>query len=507
MNKRKLKAKSLMIQGTASSVGKSLICTAICRILTQDGYNVNPFKSQNMSLNSYITAEGHEMGRAQVMQAEASGKQPSASMNPILLKPTSDRKSQVIIEGKVHADMDAVEYFNFKPQLKGRIEEIYKKLEDSCDIVVIEGAGSPAEINLNHEDFVNMGMAKIAKSPVLLVGDIDRGGVFASLAGTMLLLSEEERKLVKGVIINKFRGSVEILKPGLKMLEDIIKVPVLGVIPYFSMNIEDEDGVSEWLKSGIRRDRELDVAVIRLPYMSNHTDFNALRLHEDVSLRFVGLGEELGKPDVIILPGTKNTIHDMKALLESGMGQQILKCHEKGSMVFGVCGGYQMLGRELHDPLRAESENEYSEGLGLLDAVTEFRKNKFTTLTKGRETVFGTEIRGYEIHMGETRTLGNGKAFIEISERGNNPENAMDGLVNEEKSVFGTYIHGIFDSSEFTRSFLNMARERKGLLPLPNTAPNYWTYKEGQYDELARIVRENLNMERLYAILEEGIDA
>lgn len=495
-----------MIQGTASSVGKSLMCTAICRILAQDGYNVNPFKSQNMSLNSYITPEGHEMGRAQVMQAEACGKVPHSSMNPILLKPTSDRKCQVIIEGRVYANMDAVEYFTFKPQLKERISEIYRRLEDSSDIVVIEGAGSPAEINLNHEDFVNMGMAKIAKAPVLLVGDIDRGGVFASLAGTMLLLSEEERKLVKGVIINKFRGSMEILQPGLKMLEDIIKVPVLGVIPYFSMNVEDEDSISEWLKDGAKKDGELDIAVIRLPYMSNHTDFNALRLHEDVSLRFAEIGEDLGNPDVIILPGTKNTIYDMQTLLKTGMGNKILKCHEQGSIVFGICGGYQMLGREILDSLKAESEYEHSEGLGLLDTVTEFRSSKFTTLSKGRDNIFGTEIRGYEIHMGETLNTGAGHSFINISERGGEAVSAHDGAVNEDRTVFGTYIHGIFDSSQFTRSFLNMVRERKGLAPLPNTAPDYWVYKEGQYDKLADIVRNNLDMEKLYSILEAGVD-
>lgn len=507
MSKRKLKSKSLMIQGTASSVGKSLICTALCRILDQDGYNVNPFKSQNMSLNSYITPEGHEMGRAQVMQAEACRKVPGACMNPILLKPTSDRKSQVIIEGRVYADMDAVEYFDFKPRLKERISEIYQKLEDSSDIVVIEGAGSPAEINLNGEDFVNMGMAKIAKSPVLLVGDIDRGGVFASLAGTMLLLSDEERKLVKGVIINKFRGSLEILKPGLKMLEDIIKVPVLGVIPYFTMNIEDEDSVSEWLRYGAGNDKELDIAVVRLPYMSNHTDFNALRLQEDVSLRFAEIDRELGKPDVIILPGSKNTIHDMQALNKTGMSERILKCHSNGSVVFGICGGYQMLGKEILDLVGAESDNKYSSGLGLLDTVTEFRKNKLTTLSKGKDNLFCTEIRGYEIHMGETLAASKGKPFITIEERGGKGVSGQDGMMNEDGTVFGTYIHGIFDSSRFTRSFLNLVRERKGLAPLSSSAPDYWDYKEGQYDKLAEIVRNNLDMDKLYEILEAGADA
>lgn len=505
MAKRELKSKSLMIQGTASSVGKSLMCTAICRILSQDGYDVSPFKSQNMSLNSYITLEGHEMGRAQVMQAEACGKLPESCMNPILLKPVSDRKSQVIIEGSVYDDMDAVEYFNFKPGLKARISDIYRRLEDRSDIVVIEGAGSPAEINLNNEDFVNMGMAGIAKAPVLLVGDIDRGGVFASLAGTMLLLDEEERKLVKGVIINKFRGSLEILKPGLKMLEDIIKVPVLGVIPYFCMNIEDEDSVSEWLKSGADSGGELDIAVIRLPYMSNHTDFNALRLHEDISLRFVETGKELGQPDIIIMPGTKNTIHDMQTLQKTGMDKKILKCHSKGSIVIGICGGYQMLGKEISDTLKVESDSGYSKGLGLLDIITEFRENKFTTLSQGRDNIFATEVKGYEIHMGETLNVGIGESFISVSERGGKNVSGQDGMMNKDHTVFGTYFHGIFDSSEFTRSFLNMVRKRKGLDLLENSAPDYWKYKEEQYDKLAEIVRSNIDMNKLYEILEKGI--
>ncbi|MGE5632833.1 MAG: cobyric acid synthase [Caulobacteraceae bacterium] len=507
MEKRHFRSKGLMIQGTGSSVGKSILCTALCRIFTRDGYNVNPFKSQNMSLNSYITYEGHEMGRAQVMQAEACGKQPEARMNPILLKPTSDRKSQVIIEGKVYADMDAVDYFDFKPRLKGRIAEIYGDLEGQSDIVVIEGAGSPAEINLKKDDFVNMGMAQIAKAPVILVGDIDKGGVFASLAGTMLLLDEAERKLVKGVIINKFRGSLEILKPGLQMLEDIIKVPVLGVVPYFNMNIEDEDSVSEWLRYGEREGKAVDIAVIRLPYMSNHTDFNALRLHNDVSLRFVEIDGELGQPDIIVLPGTKSTVHDMQALSKAGMDKKIVRCHEKGSIIFGICGGFQMLGIEILDPLRVESAQENVSGLGLLNTVTEFEPDKFTTLTVGRDRVFNAGVRGYEIHMGKTSLTGDGQPLIDIDSRCGKTEKALDGIVNAERSVFGTYMHGIFDSSEFTRSLLNMVRVNKGLDPLENHAENYWSFKEQQYDKLAEIVRDSLDMEKIYGILEEGEDA
>lgn len=502
-----IKGKSIMIQGTASSVGKSLLCTALCRIFTQDGYDVNPFKSQNMSLNSYITPEGHEMGRAQVMQAEAAYKVPSSRMNPILLKPTSDRKSQVIINGKVYANMDAVEYFAFKPQLKQSIAAIHDELAENSDIVVIEGAGSPAEINLKAEDFVNMGMAKLAKAPVILVGDIDRGGVFAALAGTMLLLEEDEKKMVKGVIINKFRGSVEILEPGLRMLEDIIKIPVLGVVPYFNLNLEDEDSVSDWLKNTDTEGKELDIAVIRLPYMSNHTDFNSLKLQQDVSLRFVGLKDELGQPDVIILPGTKSTIGDMKALLESGMDKRIMQCHKKGSILFGICGGFQMLGNEIRDPNNVETSNSGISGLGVINSITEFVEEKTTTLSEGVDNVFGCSVKGYEIHMGETELLEGAEPFITVKSKNGAAVRLSDGAVNSARTVYGTYMHGIFDSAGFTRGFLNSVRASKGLPELSAEGVDYWQYKEEQYDKLADIVRRNIDINKIYDILEAGVDA
>jgi adenosylcobyric acid synthase len=507
MKKKEMKSKGIMVQGTASSVGKSMLTAALCRIFTQDGYDVNPFKSQNMSLNSYITHEGHEMGRAQVMQAEAAGKAPSVEMNPILLKPTSDRKSQVIIEGKVFQDMDAVEYFAFKKQLKGKISDIYWRLADKSDIVVLEGAGSPAEINLNHEDFVNMGMAKIAKAPVILVGDIDRGGVFASLAGTLLLMSEEEKKRVKGVIINKFRGSLEILEPGLRMLEELIKVPVLGVVPYYHHYLEDEDSVSDWLRNASPAPAEIDVAVVSLPYMSNFTDFNVLRLFEGVQLRFVRPHEELGSPDAVVIPGTKSTLKDMLALQQSGMAKQILDCHEGGSILLGICGGYQMLGTRLYDPLKSESELEAIRGLGLLDCETVFRPHKTTTLSEGRERLFGSRVKGYEIHMGEAVKIGRGQPFVDIETRNGQPYSGADGMMNEAGTVFGTYMHGIFDSKEFTEKFINMLRTRKGLPERSYEVPEYWQFKEQQYDKLAEVVRESLDMERIYQILEEGIHA
>lgn len=506
MNKRNINSRGIMVQGTASSVGKSVICTALCRIFTQDGYNVNPFKSQNMSLNSYITAEGHEMGRAQVMQAEAAKKAPNSKMNPILLKPTSDRKSQVIINGKVFKNMDAVEYFAFRPQLKQQIKDIYNELLSGSDIVVIEGAGSPAEINLKKDDLVNMGMSKAADAPVILVGDIDRGGVFASLAGTMLLLDDDEKKRIKGVIINKFRGSMEILESGLKMLEDIIKVPVLGVVPYFKLNIEDEDSVSEWLCDSGKRDEALDIAIIGLPYMSNHTDFNSLKLHNDVSLRFVKKTKDLGKPDLIVLPGTKNTIHDLKWIYESGLAKSIKERHKSGCIIFGICGGFQMLGSKVHDPYNVESHESLCEGLGLLNIETVFAKEKTTTLSRGTDNIFNRRVKGYEIHMGNTEKSDNARPFISIESKNAAGKAIQDGAVNDDLTVFGTYLHGIFDSSEFTNCFLNSIRIKKDILPIENNVQDYWDFKEDQYNKLADIVRNSLDMGKIYDIVEEGIN-
>lgn len=501
-----IKGKSIMVLGTSSTVGKSITCTALCRIFTQDGYNVNPFKSQNMSLNSYITPEGHEMGRAQVMQAEAARKLPDVCMNPILIKPTSDSVSQIIVNGKVHGTMHFEEYLKYKPVLKSNIEELYNALKLKSDIVVLEGAGSPAEINLNENDMVNMGMAKIAKAPVILVGDIDKGGVFAALAGTMLLMSEEEKSMVKGVIINKFRGSYKLLEPGLKMLEDIIKVPVLGVVPYFNLNLEDEDSVTDWGKFSEGSERELDIAVIKVPFMSNFTDFNALRLYEDVNLRFVSDVKKLGKPDVIILPGSKSTIQDMKFLLHYGFKDKIEKCCAEGSFVFGICGGYQMLGISISDESEVETSAKFTEGLGLLKAVTEFEEQKTTTQCSGFDSLFYKPIKGYEIHMGVTKSVGDPSptAFSKITAN-NTGEQKADGLIENDGRVIGTYMHGIFDNAQFTRCYLNLVRKAKRLEPVEETIPDYEDFKDLEYDKLADIVRKNLNMNKIYEILEEGL--
>lgn len=500
-----MKDKAIMIQGTSSSVGKSILCTALCRIFTQDGYDVNPFKSQNMSLNSYITYEGHEMGRAQVIQAEASRKIPTSKMNPILLKPTSDRKSQVIIKGKVYKNMDAVEYFAFKPELRQMISDIFLELQSKSNIVVIEGAGSPAEINLKKDDIVNMGMAKLAKSPVILVGDIDRGGVFASLYGTLMLLSEDERKLVKGVIINKFRGSKEILEPGLRQLEELIDIPVLGVVPYIDFNIEDEDGFDSWLDNNDKNNSDIDIAIIRLPHISNFTDFNALLRFDDISIRFVKTGDKLGKPDIIIIPGTKNTISDLVYLKESGLYDEIKKCNNNGSFVFGICGGFQMLGNKIIDSLGVESDIVHTEGLGLIDAFTEFCDTKTTTLSKGYIKEFDCTVSGYEIHMGQTVLSHDEHSLINVIERNRDLTDDNDGVFLIQKRIFGTYFHGIFDNSKFTRKFLNAVRDAKGLCEISECPTDYIDFKNEQYDKLANIVRQNLDMKKIYSIIEDGI--
>lgn len=503
-----MSAKCIMIQGTGSSVGKSLLVTALCRILKQDGWKAAPFKAQNMALNSFITSEGLEMGRAQVVQAEACGVPPSALMNPILLKPTADKHAQVICRGKVFRNMTAAEYHACKPQMREMVQEAYQQLEQKFDIIIIEGAGSPAEINLREADLVNMGMAEMADAPVLLAGDIDKGGVFAWLAGTMMLLKEEERNRVKGVIINKFRGDVEILRPGLRMLEEIINVPVIGVIPYLNLNIDDEDSVTEEFN---RREtegaRELDVAVIRFPYVSNFTDFNVLRHFPDVCLRYINAGEQLGNPDLVILPGSKNTLADLSYLRESGLEKQVREHHRNGKMIIGICGGYQMLGRSLADPYFTESTIGELDGLGLLDMNTVIEKEKVTTQVRAvivddnsllTEGLRGEELEGYEIHMGIS-THGPGvRPFVKIEKRLNGNEEITDGVINTAGTVFGTYIHGIFDNTVFTRKLLNNIRRQKGLPVIAEVPPSYRELKEREYDRLADSVREHLDMGWIY---------
>ncbi|MBR4702252.1 MAG: cobyric acid synthase [Oscillospiraceae bacterium] len=486
-------AKSIMIQGTMSNAGKSLLCAGLCRIFRQDGYRVAPFKSQNMALNSFITADGGEMGRAQVVQAEAAGIAPDVRMNPILLKPTTDVGSQVIVNGKVLGNVSAREYYRRKPEFIPAIMEAYRSLEEDFDVIVLEGAGSPAEINLKKDDIVNMGMAKLADAPVLLVGDIDRGGVFAQLYGTVALLEPEEKARIKGTVINKFRGDVSILEPGLKQLEDLCGVPVAGVVPYLHVDIDDEDSLTERFHSSGER-KLLDVAVICLPRISNFTDFSPFERYDNVSLRYVRKTDELKDPDLILLPGTKSTIADLMWLRQSGLEASVLKAASRGTPVFGVCGGYQMLGRSVSDPEGVEAADlKEIQGLGLLDIDTVFYGEKVQTQTKGVfsgvEGIFsglnGLEYEGYEIHMGR----GGEKAPVVLS-RG---------------SVYGSYVHGIFDAPGVSDAILRAVCERKGVSFEALGSFDAREYKERQYDLLADAVRQGLDMDFVYRVLRREV--
>lgn len=504
-------SKKIMLQGTASNVGKSTIVTGLCRIFKQDGHGVIPFKSQNMALNSFITKEGLEMGRAQVSQAEACGLDPIADMNPILLKPSGNHKSQVIVRGKVVGDMSSKEYHEYKLELIKVLDDIFKDFEEKYDVVVMEGAGSCAEINLMERDISNMGMAQIADAPVILVADIDRGGVFASLAGTMLLLNEEDRKRVKGVIINKFRGRKELLDSGVKMLEDIIKVPVLGVVPYTDIKIEDEDSVTTRFKKKVGKS-DVHIEVVRTPHMSNFTDFNIFETQEDVSLRYVDYGEAFGDPDIVIIPGTKSTIDDLMFLRENGLENQIRELHKRGKLIIGICGGYQMLGKTLKDPYHVENDLEEVEGIGLLDTETTFELEKTTTQVKAvmSENLHGylanlnnKEVRGYEIHMGITHGLEECKTLLTVKEKLGEEVSYIAGSVNEECNVFGTYIHGIFDDIEFTRTILNNIREMKNLERIESKVDSFEEFKNKEYDKLADFLREHLDIDKIYEIMNE----
>lgn len=502
-------AKAIMIQGTMSNAGKSLLAAGLCRIFKQDGYKVAPFKSQNMALNSFITEEGLEMGRAQVMQAEAAGIKPSVLMNPILLKPTNDVGSQVIVNGEVLGTMSARDYFQYKKQLIPKVMEAYHKLEEEYDIIVIEGAGSPAEINLKKEDIVNMGMAKQAKAPVLLVGDIDRGGVFAQLIGTIMLLEEDEQKMVKGMIINKFRGDKTILDPGVVTLEEKTGIPVVGVAPYMELEVEDEDSLTERF-SGNQEVGLIDIAVIRVPRISNFTDFNALEMIPGVSLRYVKTVSELKNPDMIVLPGTKNTMEDLLWLRQNGLEAAILKKAAEGKIVFGICGGYQMLGEKLSDPEGVEAGGEIK-GMGLLPVTTIFKQSKTRTRVSG---IFpkvegalcpltGVQLEGYEIHMGESILSEEASAFTQITDHVKNTTK-QDGAYYH--NVYGSYVHGIFDKEEVAKSVVKAIGERKGIDVSQMTGMDFAAFKETQYDKLAEGLREHLDMKKIYEILEAGIE-
>lgn len=527
-------AKAIMIQGTMSNAGKSLLAAGLCRIFKQDGYRVAPFKAQNMALNSYITKDGLEMGRAQVVQAEAAGVEPSVLMNPVLLKPTNDTTSQVIINGEVWANMSAKEYYKRKRDIVPEIERAYRTLEAEYDIIVIEGAGSPAEINLQENDIVNMFMARLAGAPVLLAGDIDRGGVFASLVGTMMLFSHEDRAMVKGTIINKFRGDRTILQPGLDMLEERIDVPTVGVVPYLHVDIDDEDSLTERF---VRKNETglIDIAVVRLPRISNFTDFNVLEYAPGVSLRYVETPGQLGEPDLIILPGTKNTMEDLLHIRQNGLEAAVLKHAAAGKPVFGVCGGFQMMGEWLEDPCGVEYGGKLK-GMGLLPARTRFASQKTRTRASGvfLEGVTGifsglsaVAFSGYEIHMGQTEAMaadgkagtgagtktkaearteteaGTARPLLRVTELSGEETSQIAGMC--VGNVYGSYIHGIFDGENVAKTIVSALYRAKGLDESAVTSLDTAAYKETQYNKLAAAMRESLDMEAVYRILEEGV--
>lgn len=501
--------KAIMIQGTMSNAGKSLITAGLCRIFKQDGYRVAPFKSQNMALNSFITEDGMEMGRAQVMQAEAAGIKPTVYMNPILLKPTNDIGSQVIVNGEVIGNMSARDYFEYKKNLIPDVMNAYHKLEEDYDIIVIEGAGSPAEINLKQEDIVNMGMAKMAKAPVLLVGDIDRGGVFAQLVGTVMLLEDDEKEMVKGLIINKFRGDKTILDPGIQMLEEKAGIPVVGVAPYMQIEVEDEDSLTERF-NGNQEVGVIDIAVIRIPRISNFTDFNPFESMDGISLRYVHSVGELKNPDMIMIPGTKNTMEDLLWMRQNGLEAAILKAAAQGKVIFGVCGGYQMLGESLADPFEVESGGTIK-GMGLLPMETVFEKEKTRTRVSGSiqeihgvlNSLSGVKFEGYEIHMGATKLKDGGSHLSQISDSVKHTENKPDGAYKD--NVYGTYVHGFFDKEEVAKEVVRSLGRMKGIDTEEITGVDFQEFKETQYDILAAGLRQHLDMKRIYEILEEGI--
>ncbi|EKN64295.1 cobyric acid synthase [Schinkia azotoformans] len=495
------KALPIMIQGTHSDAGKSIITTGLCRIFYQDGYKTAPFKSQNMALNSYITLDGKEIGRAQGVQAEAAKTIATTDMNPILIKPTRDQESQIVVHGKPYRNMEAGSYrkdfFETGLQL---IKDSYAKLSENYDRIVIEGAGSPAEINLNDRELVNMRVANLTNAPVILVGDIEKGGVFASLVGTLQLLSEEDRKRVIGVIINKFRGDLSLLTPGLDWFEAYTGVPILGVIPYIhNLTIDAEDSVALNRYSHEEDPtKEIDIAVVRYPMISNFTDIDPFIREPDCHVRFITKPEQLKQPDIIILPGSKNTIEDLRFLKETGLMGKIISVYKSGrTKVVGICGGYQMLGESITDPNHIESSISFETGLQLLPIQTTITKEKTTTLSEGLISFGGFDIlvEGYEIHMGQSTYGDSYTPLIVIKDR-------SDGCVSNNGSVMGTYFHGIFHNDLFREKFINEVRKMKGLEAVHGRI-SFNQLREDAFDHLASHIREHVKLDYIYKKMEE----
>lgn len=488
----------LMLAGTGSDVGKSIIATALCRIFRQDGYSPAPFKAQNMALNSYVTADGLEIGRAQAVQAEAAGIPCEADMNPILLKPQSDHTSQVVLLGKPIGNKNAYDYWRHegKGELRKEVHAAFDRLSQRFNPIVMEGAGSIAELNLRDTDLVNMPMARYADARVILVADIDRGGVFASAYGSIMLQDEEDRKRIKGIIVNKFRGDMRLFEDGRRMLEDVCDVPVLGVIPFMKdIHIEEEDSVDLKIKNEKIeiKSEHVSVAVVRLPYISNFTDFDALERDPRIELAYTDKADELKHADIIILPGTKSTINDLRWLHQSGLAEAILRARREEKTILGICGGYQMMGREVLDPNHVEGDLERMPGLGLLPTVTTIEGEKRTRQVTFKLRIDDSEVlKGYEIHMGRTNaTEGEMQGLVQFE------DGTTDGYYQDEHCM-GTYIHGILDNRPFVDFLLRPFEDGIGE---HYESIDYQTYKQQQYDLLADRVRRYLDMDKLYSIL------
>ena len=499
MNDKKI-LHPIMFAGTGSDVGKSIIATAFCRIFKQDGYNPAPFKAQNMALNSFATPEGLEIGRAQAVQAEAAGVPCHTDMNPLLLKPQSDHTSQVVLNGKPIGNRDAYDYFRKegREELRKEVCAAYDRLSQRYNPVVMEGAGSLAEINLRDTDLVNMPMAMHANADVILVGDIDRGGVFASVYGSLMLLRPEERKRVKGILINKFRGDIRLFESGIKILEKLCGIPVLGVLPYYrDIHIEEEDSVALATKSLQYQKGKINVAVVLLRHISNFTDFNVLERDPRVHLFYTNNTEELEKADIILLPGSKSTIDDLYELRRNGVAQAILRAHRNGSTVMGICGGYQMMGQQIQDPHHVEGDIEALPGLGLLPLVTVMGREKITRQVEFSLIGEDKIMTGYEIHMGATTPVdGADVSHLNIMASGE-----KEGFITNSNCM-GTYIHGILDNPTFIDFLLKPHIEKTNT----NTVFDYYQFKEEQYDKLAEHIRQNVNMSLVYEILTKEND-
>ena len=497
--------KVLMVQGTGSHAGKSLLVMALCRIFSREGLRVAPFKAQNMSLNSFVTPDGCEFSRAQAVQAEAAGVAPLVEMNPILLKPQDGLRSQVVAMGKPLSVVSAREYWEMTPQLWPLVTRSLDTLREGNDIVVIEGAGSPAEINLREQEIVNMRVARYAEAPVILVGDIDRGGVFASLFGTVALLEPEERALIQALVVNKFRGDPSLLDSGLASLKDRTGVPVAGVLPYFKdVQLPEEDSVGLENSPRLRPDPEapLDIAVIRLPRIANFDDFDPLRREPGVRLRYVDSPGRMGSPDLVVIPGSKTTVADLEWMRQAGLDRSVSDHRGAGRPVIGLCGGYQMLGQRILDPERVESDRPETDGLGLLPVKTVFESGKEThqvraDIVSGSGLLTGSRggrLAGYEIHMGRSCNAGN--APFRIRERSGKPADAPEGALDSQGLTLGTYLHGLFHNHGFRRGLLlHLAAEKNISLPAGALQD-----MEREYDRLADLVSRHLDMDAVHTI-------